>query len=123
MKKLIILSLTLAFITVNCTKNKAEPVTKEDTEIPCDGVTVSYKDVVESQIINLSCNVSGCHDANAAGGYSFTTYSLVADNADIISAVINHESGVAAMPFGSNKLADSLLTKFDCWIDQGKLNN
>ncbi len=123
MKKTILLVLTVAFIAVNCTKNKAEQEKKEDTEIPCNGVTVSYKDVIEAQIINPSCNTAGCHNSSAAGGYSFTNFDAVADNADLINSAINHEGSFTPMPIGADKLSDTLLTQFKCWIDQGKLNN
>jgi hypothetical protein len=121
MKKIVVILLAIGFITVNCTKNKAEEI-KAASELPC-GDSVSYQSIIETQIINPSCNTTGCHNSSSAGGYSFTNYQLVADNADLIYSVISHEAGFTGMPLSSAKLTDSLIIQFKCWIDQGKLDN
>lgn len=119
--KLFLGVLALCFLAINCTKHKAEEI-KEIVEFPC-GDTVSYMNDIAPNIINMSCNTQGCHDNTASAGYSFTSYEIVRDNATIINRVINHDGGVTPMPFGGQKLSDSLITKFKCWIDQGKLDN
>ena len=70
-----------------------------------------------------NCAVSGCHDVNAASGYDFTLYSTVSGNAELMLSSMRHETGTTPMPLGNNKLADSLIGKFSCWIAQGKQNN
>ena len=84
--------------------------------------TISYSQQVQP-FIDLNCTTSGCHDASASGGYNFTTHSSVSANAVIILSAINHDSGTVPMPLGGAKLADSTIQQFDCWINQGKLDN
>jgi|TARA_R110000737_G_scaffold193924_1_gene215169 hypothetical protein len=85
--------------------------------------TISY--VVDIKpLVDQNCNTSGCHNSgSSSGGYNLTTYGNVSSNADIILKTMRHSSGVKAMPQGSSKLASSTTDQFDCWIQQGKLNN
>ncbi len=108
---------SLTLILISCLKEKTSPITGG----ACT-TNVSY-DTIIRPIIELNCSTSGCHDASGSGGYTFTSYAAVAASADIILKVIRHENGVSAMPQGSAKLADSVAINFDCWIQQGKLNN
>jgi hypothetical protein len=127
MKKYIYI-LPLLLIGFNsCLKHKAmEPkISTIDTTgvFPC-GDTVYFNNEIMGEILTPSCNTSGCHSSSSvAGGYTFTTYANVEANAAIILKSIKQETGVSPMPKFSNKLNDSLITKFDCWIQQGKLNN
>lgn len=111
----------------SCLKHKSiAPVEVEEVDtssFPC-GDTVFFGAEIMSEILTPSCNTSGCHSSSSAsGGYDLSNYNEVNSNANIILDVINHNSGVTAMPLGGNKLNDSLISKFDCWIQQGKLNN
>lgn len=74
-------------------------------------------------LMQTNCSTSGCHDAFASGGYTLETHSQISSNSAIILKAIRHESGTVSMPQDLPKLADSLATKFNCWILQGKLNN
>ena len=120
MNHFIYISVLIITLT-SCLKDKAlEPV---DTSGSCSD-TVSFSNEIQPLIINQSCNVSGCHDpATGMDGYIFDNHTQVADNADIILQVINHEPGVTPMPYTQPKLADSLIQLFDCWVQQGKPNN
>ncbi len=111
-----------ALILFSCLKEKAaKPV--DQVDFPC-GDTVKFSTVIQPNIINMSCNISGCHDAaTASASISLSTHAEVAAAADQVLNAIKHESGFAAMPFGSPQLSDSLIEQFRCWIDQGKLNN
>lgn len=90
----------------------------------CDADTVSFSSTIFAEIINPSCNTTGCHDAGTnSGGYSFETYDQISSNATVIGQVINHDPSVVPMPLGQPKLADSLLQAFECWVEQGLLDN
>lgn len=115
----LIIAAGLAF--TSCLKDKTvEPV---DMSGPCSE-TVFFQDEIQTEITNLSCNVAGCHDSSSgAGGYVFETHEQISTNADIILNAIRQDGSAASMPLGGDKLADSLIQKFDCWITQGKLDN
>ncbi len=103
--------------TISCKKDQTQPLTPE----ACPD-TISFSTTVEP-LIQQNCSTSGCHDASAAGGYDLVGHANIAANASVINDVMNHNAGVTAMPFGGNKLADSLLQQYDCWVQQGALDN
>ena len=122
MKKiLIITSLTTLLLLTGCLKESAFEVV-DTAPFPC-GDTIYFSTEILGELLTPSCNVAGCHNSSAAAGYDFTSYGTVAVNASIILTTIQHGAGVTAMPLGGTKLNDTLITKFDCWIQQGKLNN
>jgi len=125
MKNLIIISILLLGLS-SCLKHKTikpvEVVINDTTGFPC-GDTVSFSNAIMSQILTPSCNTAGCHNSSSAGGYDLTTYNTVNINADIILNAIQQNNGLTPMPLGASKLNDSLITKFNCWLQQGKLNN
>lgn len=85
--------------------------------------TVFFQAEIMGEIMDVSCNTVGCHDAGTgSGSYVLENYTQVAGAATVLVGVMNYTAGLP-MPQGSPKLADSLLQKFDCWIEQGKLNN
>ncbi|MEO9533490.1 MAG: hypothetical protein ABJG68_00715 [Crocinitomicaceae bacterium] len=108
-----------AILLLSCTKdNTPEPFVPE----PCSD-TISYNEEIVPQIIDLSCNVAGCHDATAAGSRELTSHSLVSENTDPLYRAMAHQEGYIPMPFEGEQIADSLLQKFYCWIQQGRLDN
>ena len=126
MKKITIITL-LCIGLASCTKNKAEeivetvPAGEGDPNCPD---TILFSTQIMDDIFVTSCN--GCHGVGGSGASAgvFTSHSSVAGDADDILKTLKHESGVTAMPLGSSQpLHDSLVTAFDCWIKQGKLNN
>lgn len=106
----------------SCLKDKTvEPV--PPTEDPCLD-TVHFNDELLIPLFNNSCNVSGCHSAeDVAAGRIWVAHDSISANADEIFLSISHDPSKTPMPYGGDKLADSLIQKFDCWIQQGKLNN
>lgn len=117
-----LIATTIVLITfIACSKTKTEvPV---DPDLTCAD-TVFFQDEILGEILNVSCNTTGCHDAGTgSAGYTLENYSQVAANADLFLSVMRHDAGVLPMPLGSAKLADSLIQKLDCWIQQGKLDN
>ena len=85
--------------------------------------TVSFSQQIAPMMLN-NCATSGCHDAiTAESGYDLTTHASVSANSAIILSAIRHDAGTVAMPDGADKLPDSLIQQFSCWIYQGKMNN
>lgn len=66
-----------------------------------------------------------CHnDVDLSGGYSYETYEGVRSNAELMLKSIQQEDqSVLFMPESADKLPDSIIHMFNCWIFQGKLNN
>jgi len=101
----------------SCKKDKApEPV-----PFDCED-TISYSAIIEP-LINQSCATSGCHNNSGAGGYIFGSYAAVEENKATILKSIRHESGVTPMPIGAAKLTPEQIQSFNCWIEQGALDN
>jgi hypothetical protein len=119
MKKVLIIgALTILFSFTSCLKEKGIEVV-DALDFPC-GDTVYFQTTIMGEIINAHC--TGCHTGGGSlGGYSFDSYSEVVAASTQILSTIKHET--SPMPQGGAKLNDSLITKFDCWIQQGKLNN
>lgn len=109
----------IVLILAACNKSDAEPFTPE----PCGTDTISYSQEIVPQIIDVSCNVAGCHDATAKGGVELTSHTLVSSDTDPLYRTMSHEDGWKPMPPNQNRIADSLLQKFYCWIQLGRLDN
>jgi len=120
--KNVLLFLFAGLFMSSCLKDKTVEPTPPPSG-PCAD-TVSFNEELLPEIFNLSCNTSGCHDAGAgSAGYVLETHDQISSNANVIFNVINHDAGFVPMPYGGEQLADSLIQKVDCWIQQGKLNN
>lgn len=111
----------ITIILVSCSKTK----TVEEPFAPsaCGIDTISYGAEVVPEIIDLSCNVAGCHDVSAEGGLELTSHALVSANTHALYTSMSHGDGFEPMPVDQPRIADSLLQKFYCWIQQGRLNN
>lgn len=110
---------TLALLlSTSCKKDKVD-ISNMNPNCPD---TISFVNQIEP-IINQNCSTASCHDATQAGGYNLNGYPNISANADIILNVINHDAGFTAMPLGQPKLPDSSIQHFECWIEQGKLEN
>lgn len=122
MKKLVFASILggMAFIA-SCNKDKAAPIPEP---AQCDSIQVSFANDIQP-IFDNNCNNAGCHSAaSQADGRVYVTHGQIAADAEICYSAMNHEVGFTAMPLGNpTKLADSLLNKMNCWIQDGKPNN
>lgn len=84
----------------------------------CDTIPVSYSnDIVP---ILTSNNCFSCH---ASTNPVFTDYASVYSVRNTILGSIQHAPGFDPMPQGQPQLADSLIQKFECWLEQGAPNN
>lgn len=121
MKSIVLVVFVLAGLS-SCLKHKAIEPNQTIIVVECLD-TVSFSNEILPQLLTPSCNTASCHGANAAGGYDLTTYGSVSINSGIILNAMQQNNGFVAMPLGAPMLNDSLLSKFNCWINQGKLNN
>lgn len=113
MIKRIVFVLGLCIALIHCSKNQSAPLTFD-----CSGVNAEYtRDI--APIIQQSCAISGCHDANStnAGG-PFTNFSQVKNRAqDIKGQVVNR-----LMPQNSS-LDTNKIKLIACWVDSGAPSN
>lgn len=109
--------LVLALFFGACSKDQT-PV-----PVPVDCAdTISYSLQIQP-LLDLNCNTSGCHNSGSAqAGFDLTSYGNVSSSSDDVFAAMNH-TGPNPMPIGADKINDSLIEQFRCWIQQGKLNN
>lgn len=111
----IVLIIGVVCTLASCTQDKITAFSADCPDM------ISFSQDVEPMFIN-TCSTSGCHDATATAGYDLTGYSNISTNADVLLGVIRHETGVP-MPLGGNQWPAENIQKFQCWIDQGKLDN
>ena len=109
----------LIVVLCSCKKDKVS-IADQTQNNDCPNI-VSYSQQIQP-ILNQSCATSYCH-GGGSNGYNLSNHTSVSDNALIILSVIKHEPGVLAMPLSSDKLPDSIINNFECWISQGMLNN
>lgn len=122
MKKLLIIAIAGSFSYItSCHKDKAAPVPEPAA---CDSIQVSFANDIKP-IFDNNCNTGGCHDAaGQADGKVLETHGQISALAEVSYSAMNHEAGFTSMPLGNpTKLADSLLSKMNCWIQDGKPNN
>ncbi|MNK01882.1 hypothetical protein D3C87_196950 [compost metagenome] len=121
MKKLIhifsastcIMILGLAFPSA-CTKEKA-PVKLPD--VACT-TTVSFSQQIAPMIQD---NCASCHGSGAGTSPVLSNHSEISANGEMILNTLHGTPQL--MPQGGPALADTLIQQFQCWIQQGKLNN
>lgn len=105
----------------SCLKDHSAGYVKYQPAICND--TIYYDTEIRAEIIDKSCNVAGCHDITTAGGLKYTNHSEVSAMTHPMYLSIIHDTAVSSMPYSTVRLPDSLLNKFYCWIQQGRLNN
>jgi hypothetical protein len=94
-----------------------------DVKDTCNVSNMSFKADIQP-ILQANCVM--CHSSSsAAGGIKLDSYANVMPHAKsgILSKVINHKFGVAAMPQDADKLPKCTISQVDGWITQGYLNN
>lgn len=103
----------------SCTKDKAaQPVSANCVGIDSNN---TYNLRIKT-IIDGNCAYVGCHDGTYASGgvvmqdYTGTKSAFTNKNA---LCTIKQDGNCLAMPQGSDKLADSLITYIQCWSENG----
>lgn len=112
--KLIFLFVVGVLFVTSCSKD-------DNTQADCSGVTPTYNAEIVG-IMNASCAYANCHDSGTrSGGIDLSSYAKVkaASANDNFLKSIKHQSGAEAMPQGSDKLADDVILKIECWIQNG----
>lgn len=105
---------SIGLVLFSCTKEKVTPI-----DPACTSIISFSNDILP--IIEANC--VSCHDqGNASGGYNLSTYSKISANASAILGSMKG-NGYQLMPQGGPALPDSIIMKFSCWIQQGKLDN
>lgn len=96
--------------------------TKEKAPIPLPQVACTTTILFSQQIAPMiQENCASCHDAGAGTSPVLSNHAEIAANGE---AILNALHGTPQlMPQGGPALADTLIQQFQCWLQQGKLNN
>lgn len=106
----------LAIVTITFLVSCAKDKTPTANEINCP-TTISFASQVKPMI---DANCISCHDAGQTLP-DLSTHAAVSQSA---TAVLNSLKGTTIlMPSGGPALSDTLIQEFECWINQGKLDN
>ncbi len=110
-------------LLVSCAKEKVPvPVVVDFLTADCPD-TIFYSTQIKP-FVDINCATSNCHStAVHQGGYDLTNHENVSTNVDIIMQSMDPNSGLSLMPQGMPVVADSVIKMFNCWKNQGKLNN
>lgn len=104
-------------VVSSCTKDKVPPTVVDAT---CTD-TISFSADILPIMQN---NCTSCHDSNnASGGYDLSNHAGVTQNTAKVLGSMMQDGSASSMPQGAPKLADSLIQKVNCWINQGAKNN
>lgn len=102
------------FFTSGCTKDKAPA--------PMIGAncsdTISFSQQI-APVIQDKC--SSCHGSGAGTSPVLSNHAEIAGQAENILNALHGTPQL--MPQGGPALEDSLIQQFNCWIQQGKMNN
>lgn len=101
--------------TTSCTKDKPTVAPLDPT---CSD-TISFSQDIQPLFAD---NCLSCHDVGNSTGYTFTTHAEISDKANQAIGAMRSE-GFELMPQGGPALNDSLISLFQCWIQNGKQNN
>lgn len=104
-----------------CYKNSLEELSDQGD---CKTADISYNNDIR-RIINIHCNISGCHNASTVETFPLVSYQqLKAEvTSGLLLKVINHEPGVEAMPKNVSKLADCYIQQITSWVNAGAPDN
>ncbi len=97
-----------------CSKAKAPPPLPE---VICTG-TVSFSSQIAPMIEE---NCSGCHGVGAGTFPVLSNHAEISENADKIIHALRGTPEL--MPQGGPALSDSLIQQFQCWLQQGRMDN
>ncbi len=108
----------IAFLIVllpgGCTKAKTPPALPQ---VICNS-TISFSTQIAPMIEE---NCSGCHGSGAGTSPVLSNHAEISANSNAIIQALRGTPQL--MPEGGPALADSLIQQFQCWIQQGTLNN
>lgn len=109
-------SASILMVLVSCKKDKVG-----DNVDPACVDTVSFAETI---LPMMETNCTGCHGSfSNTTGYTITNHTNISTHATAILNAMRGEAGFQQMPDGLPALPDTIIKKFECWIDQGKLNN
>jgi len=106
----------LPFLIISsCTKDKVPAVIIDPN---CTDSILFSNEILP--LIEEHC--TGCHGIGNSTGFTFTNHTNISSNASAIIGSMRG-SGFQLMPQGGPALQDSIIQRFQCWVNQGKINN
>lgn len=111
---LCVIGLLIVILPGACTKAKTSPPLPQ---VICNS-TISFSTQIAPMIEE---NCSGCHGSGAGTSPVLSNHAEISANANAIIQALRGTPQL--MPQGGPALADSLIQQFQCWMEQGKMNN
>ena len=124
-RRLLYLALFIAgIILVHSCFYDSEEVLYPSLGSGCDTTNVTYSGKVVPILANncLSCH-SNAMAPSAGNNIALENYSDVVARAVSVSGAINQTGSYSPMPKNGSKLSACLISTFDIWVRNGKLNN
>lgn len=117
--------ISIKLLLVSCAKDKAPaPIIVNQIVLTAECPDTIFYATQIKPFINSTCATTACHDAiSKAGSYDLSTYENIALNATAIVNSMKPGAAPSQMPLGGTTVNDSIISHFNCWINQGKLNN
>lgn len=99
----------------SCTKDQTKPAIVFECAVINDS-TNTWNHTIKS-IMDNSCTLPACHDANNAGQINLQTYAAAKNAFETrpMLCAIKHEGACITMPLARPKLNDTLIAKIECW--------
>jgi uncharacterized membrane protein len=116
-KTILGLLLALSLTTIGCYYDKEEELYGLAT-IDCSTISVSFNADIKPMIMT-KCAISGCHDAAASGGVTFSDHNSISNRAARIRQRAVVERTMPKVGF----LTQDEINKLRCWIESGAPNN
>jgi hypothetical protein len=113
--------MVIAFSYYSCVKDAGQSGTPVSQSF-CDNVNTKFASV-QLPMFQSHCAIPGCHDGGGGAPGNFGVYldvKAVADNGKLGQRVITLKD---MPPAGQPPLADSTISKLNCWLNKGAQNN
>lgn len=117
-------SVLVTTIAVALIQSCAADKSPQPNEVDCSSIDTATNTYALSikPILDNNCAGGGCHDAgSASSGVNLEGYqaSKNAFETKPVLCTVKQSGGCVPMPIGAPKLADSLITKLQCWAANG----
>lgn len=116
-----LLILCLGTFAISCGDDEGDD---PPVSIDCTGSDPSYMNDIKP-IIDASCALAGCHEANFLNG-DFTTYDGLkekANNGTLIERAVEDKDMPPENTNGPMELSDEEIKLINCWVADGAPNN
>ncbi len=113
----VLVIITAAAFIQSCAADKSPQPSCSSVNAATNTYALSVKPILDN-----NCASGGCHDAaSVSSGVNLEGYQSAKNAFETkpVLCTVKQIGGCVPMPIGAPKLADSLITKLQCWADNG----